>query len=138
MVYEAMAKQTQLPRLGELEERVLEHLWEVDEADVNETHGAVGKGRGITPNTVGSALERLHRKGLVTRAKVSHAYRYRPRLGRDELAARRVLDAVGSSRALTGTGLLSAFVELLAEVDEASLDRLEDLIAEHRRREEGR
>ena len=37
----------------------------VDDADVQETHAAVGEARGITSNTVGSALERLHRKRLL-------------------------------------------------------------------------
>lgn len=109
---------------------MLEHLWTVGEADVSETHAATGKARGITPNTVGSALERLFRKRLVARRKVSHAYRYSPRLSREEVAARRVLEAAGGIAALSGTAWLSAFVSLVADTDEAALDRLEALIAE--------
>lgn len=131
-----MAKAPRVPRLGDLEQAVLEHLWTVSDADVNETHVALGKKRGIKPNTVGSALERLHRKGLVGREKVSHAYRYRAALTKDAFAARRMLEAAGNAKALTRTGLLSAFVDLIADVDEASLDRLEALI-EHRRTERG-
>src|SRR5262245_2880426 len=71
------------PELGELERAVLEHLWQAGEADVVETHRAVGARREITVNTVGSALDRLYRKGLVTRSKVSHAYRYQPVLDRE-------------------------------------------------------
>jgi predicted transcriptional regulator len=125
-------KSRPLPRLGELELAVLEHLWAVHEADVAETHAVTGKPRGITPNTVGSALERLFRKGLVARRKVSHAYRYSPRLSREEVAARRVLEAAGGIAALSGTAWLSAFVSLVADTDEAALDRLEALIAQKR------
>ena len=57
-----------LPPLGALEEAVLEHLWRAGEADVIQAHRAVGTPRGIGVNTVGSALERLHRKGLASRA----------------------------------------------------------------------
>jgi predicted transcriptional regulator len=121
-----------LPALGDLELALLEHLWRANESDVNEAHVAIGKRRGITPNTVGSALERLFKKGLVARHKVSHAYRYEPRVGRDEFAARRVLAAAGGMKSLAETGLLSAFVDLVADVDEAALDRLEALIAEKR------
>jgi predicted transcriptional regulator len=121
-----------LPALGELELEVLGHLWEGEEADVSQTHAAIGTRRGITPNTVGSALERLFRKGLVSRRKVSHAYRYSPRLGREDFAARRVLDAAGDLKALVETGMLSAFVDLVADVDDEGLDRLEALIAEKR------
>lgn len=124
-----------LPRIGDLELSVLRHLWTVDEANVLETHGSVGQRRGITPNTVGSALERLHRKQLVLRDKVSHAYRYRAAITRDEFAAQRMLDAAGGLRTLSNTGLLSAFVDLVAEQDEESLDRLEALIDEKRSRE---
>ena len=125
-------KRARLPRVGELELAVLEHLWKVAEADVLEAHDAIGKERGITPNTIGSALERLHRKGLVERTKVSHAYRYRARLTADAFAAQRMLDATAGLRPLSEAGLLSAFVDLVAEEDHESLDRLEALIAEKR------
>ena len=125
-------RRSRLPQLGELELGVLEYLWKAEETDVRAAHIAIGRRRGITPNTIGSALERLHRKGLVTREKVSHAYRYRAALTRDVFAAQRMLDAAGGSRTLTEAGLLSAFVDLVAEEDEATLDRLETLIAERR------
>lgn len=121
-----------LPVLGALELELLEHLWRANESDVTEAHSAIGKRRGITPNTIGSALERLFKKGLVARHKVSHAYRYQVRMQRDEFAARRVLAAAGGMKALAEAGLLSAFVDLVADVDEAALDRLEALIAEKR------
>jgi predicted transcriptional regulator len=127
-----VTRRPNLPALGALELAVLEHLWQAGEADVVEAHEAVGRARGITPNTVGSALERLHRKGLASRRKVSHAYRYAPRLGRDELVARRVLDAAGDLQALTEVGLLAAFVDLVADSDAEALDRLEALIAAKR------
>jgi predicted transcriptional regulator len=121
-----------LPKLGELERLVLEHLWSAGEADVLQTHAAVGEARGSSPNTVGSALERLHKKGLVTRTKVSHAYRYRAALDRDDFRARAVMEAAGGMRSLSREGLLSAFVNLLADDDQA-LQRLERLVAERRK-----
>jgi len=121
-----------LPPLGALELAVLEHLWRAGESDVAEAHGAVGEPRGISANTVGSALERLHRKGLASRVKVSHAYRYTARLGRDAFRARRVAEAAGGLRALASGGVLAAFVDLVADADGAALDRLEALIAEKR------
>lgn len=127
-----MGRRAGLPQLGDLEREVLERLWQVREADVGEVHEAIGRRRGITPNTVGSALERLHKKRLVGRSKVSHAYRYRPALTRDELIARRVVDAAGGLASLSHAGLLSAFVDLVADVDHEALDRLEALIAAKR------
>lgn len=120
--------QSRLPRLGELELAVLDHLWAHQDADVHETHAAVGKWRGISPNTVGSALERLYKKGLLEREKVSHAYRYRAALDRETFRARKVVEAAGGLRSLGKSGLLAAFVDLVGDSDEAALVELERLI----------
>jgi len=131
-----MAKRTRtggpLPRLGDLELAALEHLWHVGEADVVQVHSAVAKQRRISVNTVGSALERLYRKRLLSRVKVSHAYRYTPTLSRDEFRVHRVAEAAGGVRALASEGMLAGFVDLVADTDSEALDRLEKLIAERR------
>ena len=121
-----------VPTLGPLEEAVLEHLFGAGESDVATAHAAVGAPRGIASNTVGSALERLHRKGLAERWKVAHAYRYRPSLAREEWTARRVIAAAGGGGALGEPSLLAAFVDALATRGEAELERLEALIARKR------
>lgn len=129
-----MSRKRKVPPLGDLEEAVLEHLWTVGESDVRATHRAVGAARGITANTVGSALERLYKKDLVKRTKVSHAYRYRAAVERDELRAARVLEAAGGVRALARDGVLAAFVDLVADADELALDQLAAAVAERKRR----
>lgn len=126
-------RRANLPQIGELELAVLEHLWKVREADVLETHRAIGKRRGITPNTVGSALERLSRKRLVVRDKVSHAYRYRPSMDREQFHARKLVDAAGGMKELASEGLLTAFVEMVAETRSDALDQLEALIRAKRK-----
>src|SRR6266545_4001116 len=98
-----------LARLGDLETAVLEHVWAAGPCDVKAVHRTLGSRRGITLNTVQSTMERLFRKGLLVREKVSHAYVYSPRHTRE------------------------AFVDLAARTDEANLDRLERLIAERRK-----
>jgi predicted transcriptional regulator len=125
-----------LPPLGELELAALEQLWTAGEADVEAVHTAVGRSRGITANTVGSALERLFKKGLAERRKVSHAYRYRAALTREAFAARRMLEATGGVATLTKSGLLAAFVDLLGETDQDSLDRLAELVRTKKRERE--
>ncbi|SRR6266508_551901 len=122
-----------LPRLGELETAVLEHVWAAGPSDVKAVHRSVGAPRGITLNTVQSTMERLFRKGLLSREKVSHAYVYSPRHTREELGTRMIEEVV--SRLLKGEAVpvLEAFVDLAARTDEANLDRLERLIAERRK-----
>jgi predicted transcriptional regulator len=109
--------------LGELEMAVCNALWDGGEADVRALHERVGSARGITSNTVQSTAERLYRKGVLLRRKVSHAYLYSPAISRTQFAAG-VLDGVAS--ALGGSQpLLSAFVEHTGRVDSATLDQLE-------------
>ena len=122
-----------LARLGDLETAVLEHLWTKGPTDVKAVHRTLGSRRGITLNTVQSTMERLFRKGLLAREKVSHAYVYSPSHTREELGALVVEDVV--ARLLNGEAVpvLQAFVDLAARTDEANLDRLERLIAERRK-----
>lgn len=122
-----------LPPLGDVELAVLEHLWSEGESDVTSAHADVGAPRAITLNTVGSAIERLHRKGLVRRWKVSHAYRYAAAIEREAFYARRMVEAAGGVGGLADTGLLSAFVDAVAQLDEATLDTLEAAIRSRRR-----
>ena len=75
------------PYLGELEIAVLEHLWSNGEFNVKGVHAALGKVRGISHNTIQSTLERLFKKKLLTRKKVSYAYVYQTAVARDELIA---------------------------------------------------
>jgi predicted transcriptional regulator len=126
-------KYAPLPTLGPLEHSVLEHLWRAGEADVAGAHAAVSGSSGVSVNTVGSALERLHRKGLVARHKVSHAYRYRPALTRDDFLARRLVAGAGGIRSLARSGLLASFLDVVADTDARALDELERLIAKKRK-----
>ena len=83
-----------------------------------------------------STVERLYRKGLLEREKVSHAYVYTPRVSREEYGAAVMHDVV---RDLLGGKLepvLAAFVDLTARVGPAELTRLERLVSERRDRGE--
>ncbi|MFL5264280.1 MAG: BlaI/MecI/CopY family transcriptional regulator [Anaeromyxobacteraceae bacterium] len=122
-----------LPHLGDLETAVMEHVWRHGAGDVKAVHRAVGVRRRITHNTVQSTMERLFRKGLLAREKVSHAYVYSAALSRVDYGARLVQDIVttvaGSAAPAT---VLSAFVDLAERTGDDGLARLEKLIAERR------
>ena len=123
--------------LGDLETAVLEAAWESGQLDVRAAHRLVGARRGIQQNTVQSTLERLHRKGLLAREKVSHAYVYSPRVSRDELALRSVEDVLVKLGQGEGQPL-AAFVDLAERARPGALDELERLIAERKSKGGGR
>lgn len=115
--------------LGELEQAVLEALWAQGPLNPNDTHALVGAPRGISVNTVSSALKRLCEKGLLERRKVSHAYVYEASITRAELQ-RQLIGAIahqfGDGQEV---GFLAAFVDLAEEQGEETLRRLEQMIA---------
>lgn len=115
--------------LGELEHAVLEDLWEHGPAKPGDVHRRVGRPRGISPNTVSSALKRLHEKGLLDREKVSHAYVYSARTSRAGLQ-RQLIEALAGQFAHGEGGFLAAFVDLAEQQGEETLRRLERMIAE--------
>ncbi|MDD5319800.1 MAG: BlaI/MecI/CopY family transcriptional regulator [Methylococcales bacterium] len=120
------------PYLGELEMAVLEHLWSHGEFDAKGVYSALGKTRGISHNTIQSTLERLFKKKLLDRQKISHAYVYQAVVNRDELMGRMINDVVKTLSKNNSDGMLAAFVDIAARTDEAHLDRLEQLINEYR------
>ena len=120
------------PYLGELEMAVLEHLWANGEFDANSVYAALGKVRGISHNTIQSTLERLFKKKLLTRKKISRAYVYQASVDRDELMGRMINDVVTTISKDNTDGMLAAFVDIAARTDDAHLDRLEQLINEYR------
>lgn len=116
--------------LGEVERAVLEVLWADGPMNPVSVHERVGEPRGISVNTVSSAMKRLHEKGLLSREKVSHAYVYATALTRAELQ-RQLIDAIGAQFDGDGsTGMLAAFVDVAGDRGEATLRRLEALVAE--------
>ena len=88
--------------------------------------------------TVMTTLDRLFKKGVLTRSEEGRAFRYAPRFSRDELhreaagqALRQLLDASPASSLP-----LSFLVEILGERDAQLLDDLRKLV-ERKRREIG-
>jgi len=88
--------------------------------------------------TVMTTLDRLFKKGLLTRSEEGRAFRYVPRFSRDELrretaghAFRQLLDATPASSLP-----LSFLVEILSERDAQLLNDLQKLV-ERKRRELG-
>lgn len=119
--------------LGELERKVLEYLWAAGRGDVKSVHDAVGIPRGVTANTVQSTLERLFRKQLLGREKVSHAYVYAPAVARTELVGRVLDEVVREYAGGEPDALVAAFVDLAARAGDGTLARLSDLVAARRR-----
>jgi predicted transcriptional regulator len=122
--------------LGTLERAVLDQLWAGGAADVKTMHRAVGEPRGISSNTVQSALERLVRKGLAERRKVGRAFEYAPRVSRREWIAAELGELAVEAKGPAGL-LLAAFVDLTERAGSERLAELEALVRARRRGRRG-
>lgn len=80
---------TSAPRLGDLERTVMERLWDSpDGATVREVHEALAADRQLAYTTVLTVLDRLAKKGLVTRTREGRAWRYAAKDSAESLTAR--------------------------------------------------
>jgi predicted transcriptional regulator len=127
-----VTKRNALAVLGGLELAVMDRLWAEGPADVKSLHQIIGRARRITLNTVQSTVERLFRKGLLGRDKVSHAYVYAPRLTREQFGAEVMHGVVRELLGGTLEPVLAAFVDLTARTGDEELARLERLVSARR------
>lgn len=121
--------------LGELEKLVLNYLWEHGTADAKQVHDHFKRSRGGSLNTIQSTLDRLHKKGVLTREKQGHAYQYRAALDKKAFIGD-LIRKVTQDFSPDNDQLLAAFVSVSAGMDETHLDRLEQLIHDSRQRKD--
>lgn len=104
-------------RLGRLERRVMDVAWRSEKPlSVHDVHEALD--RVVAYTTAMTTLDRLFKKGLLSREQSGRAYLYRPRMPRHQLAVQ----------------LVSNLVEEIGEQDAALLDELERFVEEKRRK----
>jgi predicted transcriptional regulator len=114
------------PSLGPLEIAVMEILWERGESNV---HDVVEKlDRPLAYTTVMTTLDRLYKKGLLSRHKSERAFLYSTRQTRLEWEHKRAGEFVAGfldGPEAAGELLISCLVEAVGQKDAALLDELE-------------
>ena len=118
--------------LGELESVVMEILWTKPEQTVIDVEERLREKREIAHTTVLTTLDRMHRKGYLTRAKQSKAFVYSPRYSRHEFERTMAQEVLGALIGHSAETAFSTFVDLIGN-DPGALDQLEAKIREKRR-----
>ncbi len=120
--------------LGSLERQVIDIVWRKGSVTVREVHAELEQPTAYT--TVMTTLDRLYRKGLLTRTKISRAFVYAAPRSRQELEELAAADIVSGllSREAAAHPLLSNFVDAVGDRDRDLLDELERLVKAKRRR----
>ena len=124
---------------GPLEIRVLEALWDRDApACVRDLQPQFP---GVAYTTLMTTLDRLFRKGALSRVKSGRAFFYRPKATQQEM----ISELAGStfatllpSDAAFARPILSMFVDTVGERDHALLEELEKLVKARRDELKGR
>ncbi|MBR9790459.1 MAG: BlaI/MecI/CopY family transcriptional regulator [Gammaproteobacteria bacterium] len=119
-------------QFGDLEKLVLKYLWQTSEADVKQVHRVVSQTRQSSLNTVQSALERLFKKGVLSRRKQGHAYLYQPKVDREGLINKLISNVTSDFIEEGENSLIAAFGSVSASLDDNELDALEQLIEQQR------
>lgn len=83
--------------------------------------------------TVMTTLDRLYKKGLLTREREGNAYVYQAAMSQDAYHQALVEETIGGLMKKSAGPVLTAFVDTAANLDEEHLERLEELIAAKRR-----
>jgi predicted transcriptional regulator len=113
--------------LGELESAVMETLWVQSHQTVNEVEERLRNKREIAHTTVLTTLDRMHRKGYLTREKQAKAFVYAPRYTRDEFERMLAQEVLGALIGHFTEPALSTFVDLVSD-EPGALDQLEEKI----------
>lgn len=119
-------------RLGDLERAVMEHLWAAVDAraeglTVRDVHDAIGVERGLAYTTLMTVLDRMAKKGLVTRERDGRAWRYLPASSRDELTSEALHHTLGE---LAGPERRSALLRFLDQSTPEELNELRAALAD--------
>jgi predicted transcriptional regulator len=128
-------KPAEIKQIGDLEADIMSVAWEKGKVTVQDVLDALAPRRALAYTTVMTVMSRLAEKGMLSREKVGRAFVYSPSVPQERTAGsllqslvRRLYDGA------TGKAI-AQLLETEEDVDDAELERLEQLI---RTKREGR
>lgn len=119
--------------LGELEEAVMEVVWEHFPATAREVCERMTGRAARAYTTIMTTMDRLHRKGLLRREKAGLAWRYEPAMSKASFQKALADGLAASILQAHGETALAAFVDAAAEADASLLERLRQLVEQRRK-----
>ena len=120
--------------LGRLEREVMEIVWRYDGVNTREVRAHIP--RAVAYTTIMTTLDRLFKKGHLTRERDGRAFVYRAALTRydmEQSIATGLLRGLLDVDARRSHPLLSNLVDTIGDRDSALLDELEELVRQKRR-----
>jgi len=118
---------------GQLEYAVLAAVWQLGSASAREVREIVGRSSDLAYTTTATVLDRLHEKGLVTRAKVGRAFVYRPRETRETVERARAQTTLRELLGRDPRPAIATLVDAMESIDPELLDELARAVKSRRR-----
>lgn len=107
--------------LGELEERIMENLWQQENSvSVRQVHESLLNQKSLAYTTVMTVLDRLAKKGVVSRERDGRAWLYRASLSRSDLVVKAMVESFAQAGE-AGDEVLERFVASLDEQQRAAV-----------------
>ena len=108
--------------MGELEAAVMDVLWgAAGPLTPGQVQEVLSADRSLAYTTVMTVMDKLHRKGWLTREREGRAYLYQPSASRETYAAQLMSQAF--TQAGDATATLIRFIEAMSPDEAAALDR---------------
>jgi len=115
--------------LGDLEARVMEVVWSLDEpSTARQVHDEVTRAHDVALLTVVTVLNKLVTKRLLKRRKISDLFHYSPTSSREEFLARTSRQMVEGILEFGPEAVAASFIDVLAEEDPEHLAELARLV----------
>jgi len=116
-----------------LESELMERIWARGETSVRDLYGELAPRLAYT--TVMTTLDRLYKKGLLSRRAAGRAFLYTPQMSREEYDNRLAQHLLGIAIEEAGSreAVLSCFVDYVSDSDRKLLDELDELIKAKKR-----
>ena len=119
--------------LGHLEKDLLNYLWKNGEATGRQIFDAISMKRKNAYHTILTVLNRMVKKGLLSKEKKMGVFHFSAALGHEEFEYLACQQAIKSALSISHSNSISAIVNLLSQDDPKLIDELECVIEQKRR-----
>ena len=119
--------------LGSVEGAVLEALWEKGALSGRAVYEEVSRSKGLAYTTVLTVVDRMVKKGSVKRRKAGGVYVFEAALPKPEFERHVASTVIKAIVEVSPAQALSAFVDVLSQVDAAKLAEIVKAIEEKRK-----
>ena len=121
----------QMKSISELEQVVMDIVWELKECSVRDVVKKLQPNRKLAYTTVATILQRLYDKGIVERKESKQGYTYYPKLSKQSYGKKMAKLFLGNFFKSYGDTAIASFAETIDELPEEKRKYFLELFKDH-------